>query len=209
MKASLGLRALAAPRASAPAREGCVLLRNLPRTCFPDDLRRLRPEGSGARVDFLRTASLDCTGEALVTLDACRDRQDYARGVAGASIGGQQIEAEPLSLADALKKMRSKYASFSAETQVALDIVAAEPFRCVILRNIPPLTTAAKLERKLRRSYDLFGEEGAMAALEVEDLRPIGNAPSGVRIPSALLARECTRVGAVHKLPLGYVARLT
>ena len=83
--------------------------------------------------------------------------------------------------------MRSQYEGRPHTLYMALDALAAEPMRCVLLRNLPLQTTAEKLEKKLRRNYALVGEMGTPTPLVSDSLAPFARNDDGVRLPSELL----------------------
>ncbi|PKI84892.1 hypothetical protein MVES_001260 [Malassezia vespertilionis] len=134
-----------------------VLLKNVPRTALPDDVRRLG-SASGARVDFLRNAALAPCGEALVSFAEPLRAEMYAAQAGRACVGGAALGARLMTQEDVFQKLRTHYASVPSALYAVLDACTAEPFQTVVLRNLPHLTTAAKLEKKLRRSYALLGK---------------------------------------------------
>lgn len=100
--------------------------------------------------------------------------------------------------------IRAHYASKPHAFYAALDVLVAEPERCVVLRNLPAHTTPDKLEKKLRRSYSLVGEPGVPSPLARGQLLPL--AGNGFRLPSELLVPKGLPVPqSVLKLPSLYV----
>lgn len=103
--------------------------------------------------------------------------------------------------------MRSQYEGRPHTLYMALDALAAEPMRCVLLRNLPLQTTAEKLEKKLRRNYALVGEMGTPTPLVSDSLAPFARNDDGVRLPSELLGLSALPApNSVLKLPPLYVA---
>ncbi|WFD01751.1 hypothetical protein MOBT1_000427 [Malassezia obtusa] len=175
----------------------CVLLRNLPRTALPQDLRRLGAQSGDVRVDFLRTPLLQPTGRAIVSVPRETPPAWTARRLQGTTVGGRAIDASEvrrtltqLSFDDARALLRAQYASKPPALHTALDVLTAEPERCVLLRNLPMQTTAEKLEKKLRRSYALVGESDEPVPLALDAVRPLANDPEGPRLLSELWASQ-------------------
>lgn len=195
----------------------CVLLRNLPRTALPQDLRRLGAQSGDVRVDFLRTPLLQPTGRAIVSVPRETPPAWTARRLQGTTVGGRAIDASEvrrtltqLSFDDARALLRAQYASKPPALHTALDVLTAEPERCVLLRNLPMQTTAEKLEKKLRRSYALVGESDEPVPLALDAVRPLANDPEGPRLLSELWASQRPPAPrSVLKLPALYVRHLT
>lgn len=102
--------------------------------------------------------------------------------------------------------MRTHYEGRPHALYAALDVLTAEPMRCVLLRNLPLQTTAEKLEKKLRRNYALVGEMGTPTPLVLDDLVPFARNDEAVRLPSELLELGVLRApNSVLKLPGLYV----
>ncbi|WFD30038.1 hypothetical protein MSPP1_001051 [Malassezia sp. CBS 17886] len=148
-------------RACAHAPHTSVLLGHLPSSVLPGDILRTAGGAVPLRMDVLRTP----------TLHASEDTGHYGTFA--------------LSEADAAGRLRMHYARHPKELLSALDTIAAEPLRTAVLRNLPPQTTAAKLDRKLRRSYNLAGEDAQTAPVDTASLGPLG----GARRLSSILAR--------------------
>lgn len=185
----------------------CVLLRNLPRTALPQDIWRLGGGSAEVRIDVLRTPFLQPSGSAIVTLPSERPPAWAAHRVNAKLTGGREIAASELSLDKARETMRSQYEGRPHTLYMALDALAAEPMRCVLLRNLPLQTTAEKLEKKLRRNYALVGEMGTPTPLVSDSLAPFARNDDGVRLPSELLGLSALPApNSVLKLPPLYVA---
>ena len=102
--------------------------------------------------------------------------------------------------------MRKQYEGRPHTLYTALDVLTAEPMRCVLLRNLPLQTTAEKLEKKLRRNYALVGEMGTPTPLVFDSLVPFARNDDGVRSSSELLGLGALPApNSVLKLPPLYV----
>lgn len=175
----------------------CVLVRNVPRTALPDDVRRVSAAASGARIDFLRTPLLQASGDVLLSMADEARAEAYCQRAARAVVGGEALAvdsvrgiADQLCAEEAVARFQRQYQAMPVSMYAALDVIAAEPFHCVVLQNLPLQTTAEKLEKKLRRSYDLVGRPNVPHPLSVRRLTPLGGVPGGARLPSACLGAE-------------------
>ncbi|WFD06006.1 hypothetical protein MVES1_001344 [Malassezia vespertilionis] len=101
---------------------------------------------------------------------------------------------------DVFQKLRTHYASVPSALYAVLDACTAEPFQTVVLRNLPHLTTAAKLEKKLRRSYALLGKPFEVCALRARRLPPLGGGDGPQRVSSILTKAPFPLLANVTKL---------
>lgn len=174
-----------ADRAAALLCARVVALSNVPRSAIPSDIYRLAPRAS---VDFLRTPQLQLSGTVLVSLANDVAAADFTRYCNGISLGGADLGARQVSVAEGLALIRAPYAARPAAA-CALDMIAGSRMRAVLLKGIPPKTTPEKLEKKLRRSYVLADdrlEVPPFCGVRRHDRLRNTRAPAVLRVPPAM-----------------------
>lgn len=190
---------------AAVARQRCVWLTQLPPTALPADLQRLGLAGGErtpgkSHVAFLRTPLLEPTGTALVLLPSDADAQQYAQHASGSVLGGEEVHARELSVAEGVRRLYSHHAHLPRDMRLPMDLIAADAMQVVLLRGMPLLTTAEKLEKKLRRSYALAGAADTRIAFTPAPVTALRVAEAERRQSTALGA-PLTNAPAVLKLP--------
>lgn len=140
------------------SRRCCALLSRLPTTALPVDIKRLENNTVPKNIQFLRTPSLHASGAALTTFADEHDTLRFVKKADRATMGGETITVRPLSASEAQLLVQEHYASFPRGIDAVIQAIAFMPLSSVALRNLPHHTTAEKLDKKLRRSYELVDE---------------------------------------------------
>ena len=129
----------------------CALVRRVPYTALPSDVRRVA--GAPVRIDFVRTHAM--VPSEMVMVEYATEAEARALQRQRPCIGGEALQVECLSAAQRQAFFQRHYAHWPSEWLAALDIGASYPMQSVVLRHLPFDTTAEKLEKKLQRHYAL------------------------------------------------------
>ncbi|CAD6921563.1 unnamed protein product [Tilletia controversa] len=138
-----------------------VLISNLPINSRPSDIYRLTDPSSLHRLrdlhslTFLRTPTLNPTGEAIADFITDTSARRFQRGIDGSRLSGLHVRATQLAPQKA-KQMLTSHLSANLSIQlIHLLLISQTSGFTVLLRGLPPSLYVSRLHEVLHKGYSL------------------------------------------------------